>query len=178
MADRVSDEWIDLHSGDVTLRDYDLQARAPEPAPSPKPVRLAPPAAAREPIAPPAQDLWREAQERRAHQDFEGAAAALRELIAAHPAAPLSDAGRVALGQIDVEHLASPAAGLKSCEAYLARAPRGSLSSEALCCKANALRAMGRTAEERKAIERFLGRFPTAPQAAELRRRLETMGGR
>ncbi len=175
MAGRTSEEWIDLHTGDVTLRDYDLSAPAQEPAPAPaKPAHVA----AREAGAPPVQDLWREAQDRRARRDFEGAAAALRELVAAYPAAPLSDAGRVVLGQIEVEHLASPAAGLKSCDGYLARAPRGTLASEALACRASALRGLGRTAEERRALQTFLGRFPQAPQAAEMRLRLETLQGR
>jgi hypothetical protein len=177
MAGRTSEEWIDLHTGDLTLRDYDLSAPEPEPTDIPsKPARATAPTA-RAPSAP-AQDLSREAQERRARRDFEGAAAALRELVAAYPANPLSDAARVVLGQIEIEHLANPAAAVRICDSYLARAPRGALASEALACKASALRALGRTAEERRALEAFIARFPQAAQAAELRRRLEVLQGR
>jgi TolA-binding protein len=177
MAGRTSEEWVDLHTGDLTLRDYDLSE--PEPKPTNVPSKPAPTYApsARVPSAP-AQDLSREAQERRARRDFEGAAATLRELVATYPANPLSDAARVVLGQIEVEHLANPAAAARICDSYLARAPRGALASEALSCKASALRALGRTAEERRVLEAFLAQFPQAAQAAESRRRLEALQGR
>lgn len=180
MAGRTSEEWVDLHTGDLTLRDYDLSEPEPIPTNVPsKPARatVLPMPTARAPSAP-AQDLSREAQERRARRDFEGAAAALRELVATYPASPLSDAARVVLGQIELEHLANPAAAVRICDSYLARAPRGALASEALSCKASALRALGRTAEERRALEAFIARFPQAAQAAELGRRLEALQGR
>jgi TolA-binding protein len=180
MAGRTSEEWVDLHTGDLTLRDYDLSAPEPKPTNVPsKPARATAPSTptARVPSAP-AQDLSREAQERRARRDFKGAAATLRELIATYPASPLSDAARVVLGQIEVEHLANPAAALRICDSYLARAPRGALASEALSCKASALRALGLTAEERRVLEAFIARFPQAAQAAELGRRLEALQDR
>jgi TolA-binding protein len=56
--------------------------------------------------------------------------------------------------------------------AYLARNPNGTLAEEALHGKAEALRALGRSAEERRTWELLLQRFPSSIHAATARERI------
>jgi hypothetical protein len=67
--------------------------------------------------------------------------------------------------------LRDPAAALSSFDAYLAHGD-GSLLQEALLGRIRSLRALGRVDEERQAIEQFLERFPSSPQADGLRGRV------
>lgn len=66
-----------------------------------------------------------------------------------------------------------PAAALAAWDRYLAAQPRGNLAAEATLRRANALVALGRHADARGALERFLRDHPNHPRRAEVLRRLE-----
>jgi len=121
-------------------------------------------------------DLLARAQELRSDRDWTGAAAAYRELIRRFPSSAQASSALVSLAQVELGKLGKPGKALKRFDAYLSRHPNGPLALEALLGKARALRAMGRVAEERAALERFLQRYPGALQAGEARRRLAAIG--
>jgi hypothetical protein len=73
--------------------------------------------------------------------------------------------GKMELGQN------SPARALAAFDAYLRRG--GALRPEALGGRIRALRALGRSEEERRAIEQYLASFPNGFEAAALRKRLK-----
>jgi ferric-dicitrate binding protein FerR (iron transport regulator) len=116
------------------------------------------------------------ARERRARGDLDGAAAAYRELIERHGASAEAHAALVAFGELQLGRLSDPRGALESFDRYLARG--GSLEEEASFGRIRALRALGRTALERSAIDTFLRRFPDGPLASALRERLRSIEGR
>jgi TolA-binding protein len=66
-----------------------------------------------------------------------------------------------------------PAAALAAWDRYLAAQPRGNVAAEATLRRANALVGLGRRAEARAALERFLREYPGHPRREEVRRRLQ-----
>ena len=81
----------------------------------------------------------------------------------------------VTIGKLELD-LKQPARALRSFDAYLA-AP-GPLAPEALGGKIRALRALGKTSEERRAIETYLARYPDGFESPLLRQRLEVLQAR
>jgi tetratricopeptide (TPR) repeat protein len=122
-----------------------------------------------------AAEMLARAQSLRSERDWPGAARAYRELIRRHPGSDEARSSLVSLAQVELGKLGRPARALKLFDTYLARAQGGPLALEALLGRARALRALGRTAAERAALERFLDRYPEALQAAEVRGRLESL---
>jgi hypothetical protein len=96
-------------------------------------------------------------------------------LRATHPTSPEARTVLVTIGKLELD-LKKPARALESFNAYL-RAP-GPLEPEALAGKIRALRALGRTADERRAIESYLSRHPDGFESPLLRQRLEVLQGR
>jgi ferric-dicitrate binding protein FerR (iron transport regulator) len=119
--------------------------------------------------------LLTRAQDLRGARDWDGAARVYRELIRRAPRSAEAASALVSLAQIELGKLGAPGKALRRFEAYLSGHPRGPLALEALYGKARALRALGRKADERAALERFLQRFPRALQAGEARRRLAAL---
>jgi hypothetical protein len=104
------------------------------------------------------------------------AALALYErLRAAHPTSPEARTVLVTIGKLELD-LKKPAQALESFNTYL-RAP-GPLEPEALAGKIRALRALGRNADELRAIEAYLSRHPDGFESPLLRQRLEVLQGR
>jgi hypothetical protein len=106
------------------------------------------------------------------------ARAALRSyetLRARHPGSPEARTVLVTIGKLSLD-LKQPARALESFETYLA-AP-GPLGPEALAGKIRALRALGRSADERRAIETYLGRHPDGFEAPVLTQRLSALQGK
>ncbi len=66
-----------------------------------------------------------------------------------------------------------PAAALAAWDRYLAAQPHGNVAAEATLRRANALVALGRHADARAALERFLRDHPNHPRRDEVLRRLE-----
>jgi ferric-dicitrate binding protein FerR (iron transport regulator) len=120
-------------------------------------------------------ELLTRAQELRSAKDWTGAAEAYRELIRRFSGSSQASSALVSLAQIELDKLGKPGRALKRFDAYLSRHPGGPLALEALLGRALSLRAMGRVAEERAALEQFLERYPGALQAGEARRRLEAI---
>jgi hypothetical protein len=77
------------------------------------------------------------------------------------------------LGDIQLANLGDASGALRSFDAYLARG--GELTQEAKYGRIRALRALGRSAEERKAIEEFVAAYPRSVQASTLQSRLEEL---
>lgn len=118
--------------------------------------------------------LLQQARRLRLEGRHQEAAATYRELQQRHPASTEARAALVSLGQLQLSHLSAPAAALRSFDAYLAR-QGGSLDREALHGRISALRALGRSSDERQAIEGYLRRFPSGVRANSLRLRLEAL---
>ena len=103
------------------------------------------------------------------------ALAVYERLRATHPASPEARTVLVTIGKLELD-LKQPARALRSFDAYLG-AP-GALAPEALAGKIRALRALGRTADEKKAIESYLSRYPDGFESPLLEQRLEVLQGR
>lgn len=123
-------------------------------------------------ISPPS--LLQKARRFRLEGRHQEAAAAYRELQQRHPASAEARASLVSLGQLQLSHLGAPSAALRSFNGYLARRG-GALDREALHGRISALRALGRSNDERQAIEGYLQRFPSGVRARSLRLRLDAL---
>jgi hypothetical protein len=166
-------------------RDFRL-LRVPEPGPTPaastpadrgsegRGTRRVPNPPAPRPDLPPATpEAWtQQARARMLAGDWPAAAQAYRELIRRHPGAASTDVARVSLGTLELDRLGQPAAALRSFEAYLAARPRGPLAEEAAHGRAQALRALGRTCDEIRALRAFLRDHPAALHHRRAARRL------
>jgi hypothetical protein len=133
----------------------------------------APPPAASAP-APKLEVLLEQALALRARGRFRRAAEVYRQIHEASPASAAGGTALVSLGELSLSSLNDPRAALAAFDSYLARG--GALSQEAAFGRIRALRALGRTADERSAIERFLAQYPKVPQSRVLRERLNTLG--
>jgi tetratricopeptide (TPR) repeat protein len=118
--------------------------------------------------------LLQQALALRAQGRFRRAAEVYRQIYEAGPGSAAGGAALVSLGEISLSSLNDPRAALAAFDAYLALS--GALSQEAAFGRIRALRALGRTADERTAIERFVARYPKVPQSRVLRERLHTLG--
>ncbi|MBW2278445.1 MAG: tetratricopeptide repeat protein, partial [Deltaproteobacteria bacterium] len=98
---------------------------------------------------------------------------AYQELLSQYPGSAQARNSLVSLGDIQLDHMGRPGRALKSFDSYLARTRKGTLAQEAAFGRARALRALGRTAEEIRALQTFLAAFPAAIQAPRSRQRLE-----
>jgi hypothetical protein len=76
------------------------------------------------------------------------------------------------MGELQLE-LGQSERALSSFESYLRGS--GRLAPEALGGKVSALRALGRTREERAAIEQYLARFPRGFLAPKFEQRLQSL---
>jgi hypothetical protein len=110
------------------------------------------------------------ARERRAHGDLDGSIAAYRELFERYATSVEAHTALVPYGELQMTRLSDARGALASFDRYLARG--GSLEEEASFGRIRALRALGRTSEERVAVEAFVRRFPDGPLASSLRERL------
>jgi ferric-dicitrate binding protein FerR (iron transport regulator) len=122
------------------------------------------------PAAPP--DMLGYARSLRASGDFRRAADVYRRIHAANPQSPTGRAALVSLGELLLS-LNDAHGALSAFDSYLVGG--GALAQEALFGRARALRTLKRPAEERAAIDRFLGAYPNAPQSRVLRSRLAAM---
>jgi tetratricopeptide (TPR) repeat protein len=147
-----------------------LKEEGPGPAEAPK---------TRHPAGPLAQpataaDLLDEARHLRASGQYEPSAEVYRRLVQRYPESPEARAATVSLGQLELSQLGHPEAALHWFEKYLTSA--GQLRQEAAYGKIQALQRLGRSAQERREIARFLQDFPKSAQASTLRSRLDALG--
>ncbi|OJY16022.1 MAG: hypothetical protein BGO98_25590 [Myxococcales bacterium 68-20] len=133
------------------------------------------------PAAPPAKstertaDLLREANLLRARGQWAEAATTYRKVIDLGPDSAEAYPADVALGNLELQQN-RPLPALARYEHALAKHPSGALSEEARWGKARALRAAGRTAEERAALEDFRKHHPDSPLASVAAQRLAEIG--
>jgi len=133
---------------------------------------IAPPEPGRDVTGPGARALLEPARERLAHGDSRGARALYERLLAAHPESPEARTILVSLGMLELES-GSAARALATFDAYAKVG--GPLLPEALSGRIKALRALGRHADEARAVEAFLARYPKSFEAPALTRRLESL---
>jgi tetratricopeptide (TPR) repeat protein len=117
--------------------------------------------------------LLKQALALRAQGQFRRAADVYRKIHETSPNSAAGDAALVSLGELSLSSLNEPGAALTAFNSYLARG--GELSQEAAFGKIRALRALRRSADERRAIEQFLKQYPSSPQSRVLRQRLTTL---
>ncbi len=128
------------------------------------------------PLAQPAtsDDLLEEARRLRAAGQYEPSAQVYRRLVQRYPDSPEARAAIVSLGQLELSQLGHPEAALRWFEKYLTSA--GQLRQEAAYGKIQALQRLGKGAQERREIARFLQEFPKSAQASTLQARLDALG--
>jgi TolA-binding protein len=126
-----------------------------------------------EPKGKTASDLLEEARQQRASRHYAQAAQLYRKLVQQHPESAEARAALVSLGQLELGQLGQPEAALRSFRQYLAHP--GQLRQEAEHGVIQALQRLGRKAEERRAIEAFLARYPKSTQAGPLAERLKQL---
>jgi tetratricopeptide (TPR) repeat protein len=160
-----------LGPGDILRRGTSTATRPTPTGPAETATPARPAARPGKPARPPSE-LLDEARSLRAAGEHARAARAYEALISAHPDAPSATAALVALGQLYLGKLGDPPAALRSFDRYLQRAPSGPLAEEAAHGRIDALRRLGRAADERAAIAEFLDRYPASSYADGLRKRL------
>lgn len=122
------------------------------------------------------KDELSHARQLRARGLFTRAAAVYRSVYARSPRSESGRAALMALASLQLSSLNDPAAALASFETYLASG-NGPLRQQAAYGKIRALRRLGRTAEELRATQSFIERYPNAPEARLLKERSKP-GGR
>jgi tetratricopeptide (TPR) repeat protein len=115
-----------------------------------------------------------EALSLRERRQFRRAVEIYRGIYEENPTSAVGGTALVSLGELSLSSLGDPEGALSAFDNYLSRG--GPLSQEAAFGKARALRALHRTADERRAIEQFLARYPDATQSRVLRQRLAALG--
>ena len=118
-----------------------------------------------------AQTLFSRANAERKSGDLPRALASYEALRQAYPASPEARLSVVLSARLELRS-GDAARSLSHFERYLALEPNGALAEEALQGKAQALRLLGRAAEERQAWRLLLERFPKSVQAQTARTRL------
>jgi len=152
-----------------------LPATAPPPA---APPALPPPAA---PSAVhergPAHDLLRAANQKRRQRRWAEADALYRRVVREFPGTAPAYVALVAQASLHLEHLHDARGALGLYRTALRKHPDGALREEADYGVAEAYRALGRPAAERRALGGFLREHPDSAMAPRATRRLDELGG-
>ena len=142
------------------------------PAPPPAPEARPAPRPAAEP-----EDLLRRANERRAEGQWQAAEGLYLRVLQSSPGTESAYVALVASGGLRLEHLGDAKGALRQYQQALRLRPRGALSEEAHHGVARAWRALGDTAQEKRALEEFLSAHPDSLRAESARRRLGELTG-
>jgi outer membrane protein assembly factor BamD (BamD/ComL family) len=126
------------------------------------------------PVPATAAELSARAQEELGAGKLAGAVATYEELVRRYPRTSEGRNALVALGQLELTRRNRPAAALRWLDRYLATG-EGVLAQEASYYEIEALRALGRTSEARRASEAYLERYPKGTYAAVVSRRLQLL---
>lgn len=130
------------------------------------------------PKASSAAELFARANSLRRQNDATAALHLYRELQHAYPGSPEELVSRVTVGRLLLDRMGDASAALGEFDGYLARAPGGSLSEEAMIGRALALGRLGRTAEEKSAWSALLAAHPGSTYAARARDRIGQPAGK
>jgi hypothetical protein len=175
-------EWVALAA--VAQRSVEApvaeapQAEPPKAEAMPEPASVDPRAPSRgalvTKIAPPlASELLATARQSLRDQRWSDAAAAYQKLIGAYPGSPEARTVVVPLAKLDIDRLGQASAALPLLDGYIANG--GSLVVEAQSARIRAYRALGKTADELRAIDEFLAAHPNSLDAEQLRERREAL---
>jgi TolA-binding protein len=116
-----------------------------------------------------ASALFEQANRKRLEGDTAGAVMLYRSLTQRHPGSAEAHLAQLSLGKL---LLSSNSAGAALEHFRHAAASGGALAAEGIWGEANALRALGRTSEERAVLERLLVLHPNGAYASAARKRL------
>jgi hypothetical protein len=149
-------------------------AEAPQSRVAPAPVEPAPP------VAPSvassgATPLFQDAERVRRAGDAKGAERLYARLAAEFPDTREETVARALRGQLLLDELGRPSEALASFDAYLRAQPQGALAEETRAARAEALRRLGRRADEAAAWRELLGANPRSIHAARARDRLAAL---
>jgi Flp pilus assembly protein TadD len=115
-----------------------------------------------------ARSLFARANQQRLSGDTRGAVVLYQMLTERHPGTPEANLAELSLGNLLLQ--SGDASGALT---HFRRAgSTGALGSEALWGEANALKALGRTSEERRTLERLLALHPDGAYVKAARKRL------
>ena len=128
------------------------------------------------PKPPSASEMLASARTFRAQGNASGAADAYRRLMAVHPKSAEARAALLSLAELQLGPLGDPSGALRSYDSYL-RSGGGGLSQEASYGRIQALRRLGRAAEERAAVDAFVKAYPNSVQARALKNRADSDSG-
>ena len=174
LASPVS-EAVELHEGEHLVRSYDLAPPdvAAVSADGPSHATPAPEASAARDTA---ANLLDQARQLRAAGKFKEAVLVYRRLESSYRGSREAITALVSLGDLQLSRLHDSAGALQAFDAYVGSGDK-LLWREAQYGRIQALRSLGRSADERRAIEEFLKRYPTGVQKDPLRARLQELGG-
>ncbi len=118
------------------------------------------------------EDLLRRANERRAEGQWRAAESLYQRVLQSSPGTESAYVALVASGGLRLEHLGDARGALRQYQQALKLRPAGSLSEEARHGVARAWRALGDTAQEKRALEDFLAAHPDSLRADTVKHRL------
>lgn len=141
---------------------------APPPVPTPAPPRVEPTPARPEPApaGPAIDELLREARFHRGNRDLAAAAQTHERILQLHGDDPAAWTSHVALAGLQLD-LRQPSKALSHFDAYLERAPAGTLAEEARLGRIHALAALQRHGDVLQAAREYLMKHPGARGASE-----------
>ena len=122
-----------------------------------------------------APQILRRAEQARTARRWADASRAFEDLGRRYPGTREEIVGRALYGQLLLDQLGEPGRALTMFERYLAVDPSGALAEEARLGRAQALRRLGRSREERSAWLELLREHPGSVHAAAARTRLATL---
>ncbi len=123
--------------------------------------------------APSSRELLNRALAFRKKKQWSKAAAAYNDLIRQHPRSGEAKTSLISLADLELDRLKRPSKALQHYSRYLRSG--GGLSQEATYGQIRAYRRLGDKNNEKRTIERFLKKYPTAVQAQALRSRLKEL---
>ena len=169
-------EAVELHDGEHLVRSYESVAPAAATAVAADGPSRATPAPEASASRDTAASLLEQARQLRAAGKFKEAVGVYRRLESSYRGSREAITALVSLGDLQLSRLHDPSGALQAFDAYVASGDK-LLWREAQYGRIQALRSLGRSTDERRAIEEFLKRYPTGLQKDPLRARLQELGG-
>ena len=109
---------------------------------------------------PPIEALLAAARECRLNGDWSCAVSRYRKVISLYPSKPDAATAMISMAQILLDKMNEPADALAYFRRYQRRRPTGGLGREALFGECSALKALGRTIQERECLQKYLEKYP------------------
>lgn len=123
-----------------------------------------------------AEDLLRKANGLRAEKNWADATKTYERVVDTYSTSGQAYPAMVAAAGLRLDRLSDPAGALRLYRRALDARPGGALAEEARFGEARALRALGKTDDERASLQKFLSSYPSSWRAEEARTRLRALG--